>query len=225
MKNPVLFFAGLVLMLTTLTTSASAQEEEKSSKFTIGADLYSNYVWRGTRYGQGPHLQPTVSYSNGGLTIGIWGSYDIHGYSEADPYITYSFPFGLSFGVTDYYYPGQPLFEISDTAGSHALEINAGFEVRGLTLSANYIINEAGGAASAGGDMYFQAEYGFSGVSIWAGAGNGWHTSDGEFRLCNIGIGTTRTLIISDNFSIPLTGQVILNPDREQLYLVIGFTF
>jgi hypothetical protein len=57
------------------------------------------------------------------------------------------------------------------------------------------------------------------------GAGNGWHTSDGEFKLCNLGIGTTKTIIVSDNFSIPVTGQVILNPDREQLFLVIGFTF
>ncbi|MCU0472044.1 MAG: hypothetical protein MUC93_01595 [Bacteroidales bacterium] len=225
MKNPVLIFAGMVLMLFTLTIGVNAQDEEKSSKFTTGADLYSNYVWRGTRFGQGPHLQPTVKYSNGGLTIGIWGSFDLNGYSETDPYISYSMPFGLSLGVTDYYYPGLPLFEISDTAGSHALELNAGYSYKGLTLSANYILNEAGGAASAGGDMYFQAGYGFNAVSLWVGAGNGWHTSDGEFKLCNLGIGTTKTIIVSDNFSIPVTGQVILNPDREQLFLVIGFTF
>lgn len=225
MKNPILIFTGMVLMLFTLITNADAQQEEKSSKFTTGADLYSNYVWRGTRFGKGPHLQPTVKYSTGGLTIGMWGSFDIHGYSEADAYISYTAPFGLSVGVTDYYYPGLPVFEVSDTAGSHALELNAGYAIGGLTLSANYIINEAGGAASAGGDMYFQAGYGFKYVNIWVGAGNGWHTSDGKFNVCNIGLGTTKTIILSDKFSIPVTGQIILNPEREQLNMVIGFSF
>ena len=225
MKNPVLFFSGMVLMLITISSGVNAQSEEKKSKFSSGADFYSNYVWRGTRFGQGPHLQPSVKYSTGGLTVGIWGSFDFNGYSEADPYLSYSLPFGLSLGFTDYYYPGLPVFEISDTDGSHALEVNAGYAVGGLTLSANYIINEAGGAGSAGGDMYFQAGYAFSNVNIWAGGGNGWHTSDGGFNLCNLGIGTSKTIEVSDKFSIPVTGQVILNPDREQMYLVIGFSF
>jgi len=225
MKNPVLTFAAMILMLITFSNDVNAQTEEKTSKFSTGADFYSNYVWRGTRYGQGAHLQPNIKFTTGGLTIGVWGSFDFNGYSEADPYISYSFPFGLSLGVTDYYYPGLPLFEISDTAGSHALELNAGYAYEGLTLSANYIVNEAGGAASAGGDLYFQAGYAFSNVSIWAGAGNGWHTTDGEFAVCNIGLGTSKTIQVSEKFSIPVTGQVIINPDKEQLFLVVGFSF
>jgi hypothetical protein len=225
MKNPVLVFAGMVMMLITLTTGLNAQDDEKSSKFTTGADLYSNYVWRGTRFGQGPHLQPTVKYSSGGLTIGIWGSFDFHGYSEADPYISYSLPFGLTLGVTDYYYPGLPVFDMSKATGSHALELNAGYTTGGLSLNANYIINKAGGAASAGGDMYFQAGYAFEQFNLFVGAGNGWHTSDGGFKFCNIGIGTGKTIEVTEKFSIPVTGQVVLNPDREQLLLVVGFTF
>jgi len=225
MKNPILISAGMVLMLITLTTGVNAQDEVKSSKFSAGADLYSNYVWRGTRFGQGPHLQPSVKFTSGGLTIGVWGSFDINGYSEADPYISYSIPFGLSLGVTDYYYPGLPVFEISDTAGSHALELNAGYAIGGLTLSANYILNEAGGAASAGGDMFFQAGYAFESFNLFVGAGNGWHTTDGDFAVCNIGLGTSKTIEVSDKFSIPVTGQVILNPDKEQLFLVVGFSF
>ena len=34
-----------------------------------------------------------------------------------------------------------------------------------------YIVNEAGGAASAGGDMYFQAGYAFKDFNLFAGAG------------------------------------------------------
>ena len=134
-------------------------------------------------------------------------------------------PFGLSLGLTDYYYPGLKAFEVSDTAGSHAFEINAGFVKGGLSLSANYILNQAGGAGSAGGDMYFQAGYAFTYFNVFMGAGDGWHTSDGKFALCNIGLGTSKTIKLTDTFSIPVSGQIILNPDKEKIYVVVGFSF
>ena len=225
MKKQWLLNAGLVILLIITGTSLMAQEEENSSNFSLGADVYTNYVWRGTKLGTGPSVQPSVAFVSGGLTIGVWGAFDAAGYTEADPYISYSFPFGLSLGLADYYYPGLEVFDLSKATGSHALEINTGFEKGGFSLSANYIINEAGGAASAGGDMYFQAGYSFQNVELFVGAGDGWHTSDGEFNFCNIGIGTARELKLTESFSIPVNGQVILNPDTEQFMLVVGFTF
>jgi hypothetical protein len=207
------------------TTGLRAQDEKTNSNFSVGADIYSNYIWRGTKLGKGPAVQPSVKLVKGGLTLGVWGSFDASGYAETDPYISYSLSSGLSLGLTDYYYPGLPVFEISDTTGSHALEINAGFVKGGLTLSANYIVNEAGGAASAGGDMYFQAGYAFTNFNLFIGAGDGWHTSDGKFGLCHVGMGTGKVIKVTETFSIPVTGQVILNPEREQLYVVMGFSF
>jgi len=194
---------------------------------SVGTDFYTSYIWRGTKYGQGPSLQPCVKFEKGGLTLGVWGSFDASGYSETDPYISYAAPFGLSLGFTDYYYPELPLFEVSksDTTGSHALELNAGYSKGGFSLSANYILNKAGGAGSSGGDMYFQAGYSFSNVSLFVGAGNGWYTSDGEFALCNLGIGATKEIQLTEKFSVPVNGQVIINPEREQLYVVVGFSF
>lgn len=225
MKKQRLFFTGIVVLMIIITNQLQAQGEAKNSNFSVGADFYTNYVWRGTKFSTGPCVQPSVKYVNGGLTFGVWGSFDSKGYAEADPYISYTLPFGLSLGLTDYYYPGLPLFETSDTAGSHALEINTGFSKWGLSLSANYIVNQAGGAASAGGDMYFQAGYTFTNFNLFLGAGDGWHTSNGKFAVCNVGIGTSKAIKITDSFSIPVTGQVILNPEREQLYVVVGFSF
>jgi hypothetical protein len=203
---------------------AQDEENEKPSKFSAGADFYTSYIWRGSKYGTGPAVQPSVKFATGGLTVGVWGSFDASGYMESDLYASYSFPFGLSLGITDYYYPGLEYFDYSDSTGSHAFELSAGYTLKGLSLSANYILNEAGGAASAGGDLYFQAGYAFKYASIFAGAGNGWHTSDGEFALCNVGIGTTRAIKITDSFSIPVTGQIVFNPEKEQFYVVVGFS-
>lgn len=224
MKKVSLLFTGMVAVFI-LSAPLFAQDEEENSNFSVGADIYTNYVWRGSKLGTGPSFQPSVKFVTGGLTLGVWGAFDASGYTEADPYISYSFPFGLSLGLTDYYSPSLELFETSDTAGSHALELNAGFTAGGLSLSANYIVNEAGGIASAGGDMYFQAGYAFKHFNIFVGAGDGWHTSDGDFNLCNLGIGTTKEIKITDSFSIPVNGQVILNPEKEQLFVVVGFSF
>jgi uncharacterized protein (TIGR02001 family) len=224
MKKASLIRVGFFLLFL-ITSSQVFSQEGKKSLFTINADIYSNYVWRGTKFGTGPHIQPGVKFSTGGFTAGVWGSFDANGYSETDPYLTYIFPFGLSLGVTDYYYPGLQLSDVSTVNGSHALEINGGYSLKGISLGANYIVNEAGGAGSKGSDLYFQAGYSFSNVSLFAGCGNGWHTSDGDFEVCNIGMSVTKTISITEHLSIPLIGQVIINPDKEQLFLVAGFSF
>ncbi len=226
MKKLKFLNAGLVLvvLINSFTMKVVAQEET-DRRFNVNADLYSSYIWRGSLLGQGPAFQPSVSFSDGGLTIGVWGSFDASGYTEADPYISYSFPFGLTLGITDYYLPDLPLSETSRVAGSHALELNCGFELGGFSLSANYIVNEAGGIGSAGADKYFQIGYAFKDVGFFAGAGDGWHTSDGEFSICNLGLSVSKEIEVTERFSIPVTGQVVVNPESEKLFVVVGISF
>jgi hypothetical protein len=81
-----------------------AQDEvtEKESKLslTAGADIFSSYVWRGTKFA-GPSIQPTVKLLAGGLTAGVWGSYGgkpdpdlgLVPYVETDPFILYRLKF------------------------------------------------------------------------------------------------------------------------------------
>ena len=125
----------------------------------------------------------------------------------------------------DYYNPGLPFRETSAVSGSHALELNLDYSVKGFNISANYVLNEAGGVGSEGGDIYFQTGYEFDKLSLFAGGGNGWHTSCGGFNICNIGIGTERTIQITDRFSLLLSGQLIFNPDKDRLYLSATIAF
>jgi hypothetical protein len=226
MKNIWLLFTVLVVVSLYTTTNLSAQEEESGPAFSTGTDFVSNYIWRGTKLAVGPAIQPSVSFTAGNFEIGAWGSFSFTSAegAESDLYLSYSLPFGLSLGLTDYYFPGSMYFDFSDSTGSHALEINVGFSAGGLSLSANFIPNEAGSAGSAGGDMYFEAGYDFSIFNLFIGAGDGWHTSDGEFGLCNVGIGTSKEIKITDDFSVPVSGTIILNPEQEQFYVVVGFS-
>jgi len=216
----------LALSLPIVTTSTNAQEEESSSPFSLGADIVSNYVWRGIKFGSGPNIQPYVEFGVAGLTVGSWGSFAFNTTSvvENDFYLSYGFEFGLSLGVTDYYYQG-PLFDYSDSTGSHAIELNGSYEIGGLSLSANYILNEAGGAGTAGGDMYFEAMYSFDNFDIFVGAGDGWHTTTSNFEVVNVGISTSKEIKITDRFSLPVFGSVIVNPQAEIAYIVVGFSF
>ncbi len=216
----ILLIAGMLVFAET-SFSQETEGDSASSPFTTGADIYSSYIWRGTRQNTSPAIQPYVEFSKWGLSVGAWGSFDANGFAESDLYINYEFPFGLSLGVTNYYYSELEFYN----SESHAIDISAGFAFKGLSLSASYVVNEAGEMGSTGEDVYFEAGYAFPNVNFILGAGNGWYTSDGEFNFCNIGIGTEKEIKITDHFSIPVTGQVILNPERESFYVVIGLSF
>ena len=101
------------------------------------------------------------------------------------------------------------------------VEGNLGYTIGGLSLSGNYIFNDA---ISAGGDTYFEIGYAFPKLSLFVGAGDGWHTPDTKFAVCNIGASTTKEIKITETFSIPLKASVILNPKTEQFFLVAGIT-
>jgi hypothetical protein len=240
MKTKLVTGALAVLLMMVLSfTNLNAQDEEKTSPFSVGTDFVSSYVWRGSKIGTGPNIQPSLKYTTGGLTLGAWGSFSLHqglgiDVAETDLYASYAFDFGLSLGVTDYYYTTSPFFQFSGDTASHAFEINLGYVIKSLSLSANYIVNDAsaGGPANkpGGGDMYFEANYAFENFGVFVGAGNGWHTTykdngDDVFAVCNIGLKASKEIKVSDTFSIPVSGALSVNPDKEQLNLVVGFSF
>jgi len=215
-----------IFSLSFIVVFLSISTEIKAQEISTGVDLYSTYVWRGVAY-SGPSIQPYVEFGAGGFTLGAWGSQGIdgivgsddvsNGFQEMDLYASYSFDFGLSLGVTDYYFPGTLYFEDE----SHAYEFNLGFEAGNFSLSGNYIF---AGGGSVGDDVYGELGYSIGAADLFIGAGDGWHSTDTEFAVVNVGVSTTKTIKITDSFSIPLSGAVILNPDTEQLYILAGIS-
>ncbi len=213
MKKKITVIVFTVLAICTL--NVKAQEE---SKWSTGVDVYSSYVWRGAKFGSGPAMQPGVKYSNGGFTVGAWGSYcfSTNEAMEADLYASYGVSLGesssLTFTVTDYYFPTAAYFD----GDSHYFEPMIGLGLGKLSLSAAYMTNAD--------DTYLEAGYNAGAITLFAGAGNGQYTKDATFNLCNVGIKSSKTIKISDSFSIPVSGSVILNPSTEQFHIVVGFS-
>lgn len=77
-------------------------------------DYYDKYVWRGQYLDTDGVLQPGVSLSAKGLTVGYWGSYDMENTDtltsdESDVYVSYTYTFeniaSLTGGHTWYAFP------------------------------------------------------------------------------------------------------------------------
>ncbi|MBN1598840.1 MAG: hypothetical protein JW894_11145 [Bacteroidales bacterium] len=235
MKN----FRTLLLIFFAFTFPApaaiNAQDKEESlTSIDTGLDIYSSYVWRGSKFGSGPAFQPWVEGGIGALAIGAWGSVNSSTDEsfEMDLYISYGFDFGLSIAVTDYYFGG----DYTITHLNHYIEPSLVFEIGDLSLTAAYMFlaateadEEAGTEATdygEEGDMYFEAGYAFGALEVAIGAGDGQYVSeDDDFMICNLTVGTSKEIEITDRFFLPLSGAVTFNPSTGGFFIYAGISF
>lgn len=192
--------------------------------WSLGTDFVTSYIWRGNMQGRGPHLQPYAECAAGPFTGGVWSTFDFNGYREVDLYLSIDLLFGFIIGLQDYWMADQQFSDFTTESGSHSLEASIGWESEHVSLNANYIMNEAGGAGSSGGDVYIESRFSFDYFSVFIGAGNGWHTDEGRFMVCNVGIDTGWEIDVSDSFSIPVTAQMCYNPDSRRMFFTAGFS-
>jgi hypothetical protein len=93
-SNRVMAVIGLLFFLG-IGANISAQEDKV--EFSLTADYFGKYVWRGQNLNDDPAFQPGFIASYKGLTAGVWGSLDttdIHHnsgeFTEIDYYAYYS---------------------------------------------------------------------------------------------------------------------------------------
>ena len=179
---------------------------------TIGADVVSRYVWRGSDYGNAASVQPGIETAVGPVTLGAWGSWSISpgpadaSGNECDLYASITVgPVGLT--LTDYFFPAYAGTDSLLNLDMHVFELSAGVDVGSVSLLA---------AANVSGDddnsTYLELAYG----AFSLGLGNGAYSTDGEFAPVSIGVSASR-----DNFS----ASYIINPDKETSFLVFGVNF
>lgn len=227
MKKTLLITAGLLLLMT-IVPFAKAQE------VNTGLDIYSSYVWRGIKFGEGAALQPYVEFSAGGFALGAWGSYCVsdNEAAEADLYASYSIDLGengsLSFTLTDYYFPGTTGAPTSwMKAENHFFEPMVSLGAGSFSFSVAYMFYDGAGKDGEGsGDLYLEAALIAGSVDLTLGGGNGAYSgkADMGFDICNIGISTSKEIKITDDFSLPVSGAVILNPAYESFHIVVGIS-
>lgn len=208
---------------------------------TVSADVVSSYIWRGQDMG-GAAVQPTFGIGYKGLSLTAWGSYGIDSQNEMkelDLTLSYSIG-GLTVGVTDYYCaigtestPGK-YFEYAAHSTGHVFEANVGYDFG--CLSVNWFTNFAGAdGVNKDGERayssYFElaAPFKLGGIDWTATLGavpyaTTSYADAGGFAVTNVGVKATKELVVTPSFKLPVFAGLSANPSTEKLYFVAGFT-
>ena len=228
---------------------AQTAEDNAEKPLSLSVDLMSRYVWRGTDFGASPSIQPGVSYSLKGFTLGAWGAFTTNnpGVQEVDLYLSYSIKDMFSITVTDYFFPNEVTpannyFFYGDTTG-HVLEGSISFDGTEkihftLLLATNFYGADAKRIKADGteGNIQFStyAELGYTYKNLSAFIGfnlTNPDTDKGEtgyygngFGVVNLGITGSKDIKITDKFSLPVSVSLITNPQAEKIYLVAGIS-
>ena len=222
MKNFIINFSSSFKFI--LLTIVALLSPNISYSQDFGADLVSSYVWRGTQFGSGAHVQPYMDLGSGNLTGGVWGSFPTSakgGGNELDLWVSYDFGL-LALTVTNYTFPneggvyadGEGLFNGDYT------ELAASTSIMGVDLSAGYFTEVEA--------LY--VELGFSTGAVDIAFGYGDDQADGFYAgggsgLVNMSFSGSKDIQISDNYALPVFGSFIINPEAETAFLVFGISF
>ena len=216
-----------------------AQEKVEA---TLGADIVSNYIWRGQDLGAAA-IQPSLGIGYKGLSLSAWGScglVDRDDTKEFDLTLAYTTG-GLTVGVTDYFsVDGQEncptkyfLYDAHKTAHVFEANISYDFEV----VSVNWYTNFAGadGLNKSGHRAY--SSYVEVGVPFKL-SGLDWDFTMGAvpyatdfyedvngFAVIHVGLQARKDIKITPTFSLPLFGAISANPSTQKIYFTAGLSF
>ena len=233
MKKILLFAMGLAMSASTLA------EETEKVETTIAGDIVSSYIWRGLDAGS-TAVQPTIGIGYKGLSLTAWGSYGLTNpddTKEFDLTLGYSVG-GFNIGITDYWNtdgqdPENRYFRYNAHSTNHLFEANVGYDFGPLSLQWNTMFAGNDGYNKSGERAYSSyieaaAPFALGGCEWQAVLGavpyaTDYYGADG-FIINNVSLRAQRDIKITDKFSLPVFGQIAVNPSTEHAYFVFGFT-
>lgn len=221
-----------ILLFSFCNIQAQTDIDSTSTRVKVATDIYSRYVWRGSDYFNSPCIQPDLQfylYKNY-LGIGTWGSFSTTNQpiQETDLY-AFAIYKGFQLYIYDYFYlnltTNNRYFDYKPKTTGHTLSCDISYtfsEKHPFTLLASYNFwgNDKQNSA------YFELSYEFKKEQIKCFCGG--TTSDGWYAykagICNIGISATKEIKVTETFTFPLKIECIVNPIRENIYLIAGIS-
>ena len=234
MKTNISFMKALLAAMT--VSSASGLSAQTGVEAHVGADLVSGYIWRGQDLG-GISIQPSAGIAYKGLSLSAWGSvgFESKDTKEFDLTLGYEYK-GFSVSVTDYWFNNGPgYFHYGARNTSHVFEAQVGYDFGVVAI--DWYTNFAGndGVNNSGKRAYssfinLEAPFRLGGIDWTAAVGaTPWATSfynggAGGFEVSQVALTASRTIPVTQRFSLPLFASVIWNPATEGAYFVFGLT-
>jgi hypothetical protein len=239
------------IILLTIALASFMMGAAQNVSIDPGVDFMSRYVWRGLKLGgSSPSIQPSIKFSAGNFTLGSWGAFAIDNsftVQETDLFATYNFSDAFSLTVTDYFLPDESLannhyFEMKEDSTGHVLEGAVSFNgTDKIPFTFMAAVNFWGADARTAGNKkqystYFELGYNRTvketNIKVFIGgtatnpdteAGETGYYGDSA-GITNIGISAVKKIALTDKFSLPVSTSFIVNPQAENVFLVLGIS-
>jgi hypothetical protein len=236
MKKIKILLCGMLLFSVSTSTLMAQDSDKPEFEVSVGADLVSSYVWRGS-YISGISFQPSIGLSYGGLSLTAWGSSDFNNVvNEFDFTLGYGVG-GFSVAVTDYFGPYVSA-EVPKyfAKKSHILEGTVGFDFAEVSekfaLSVLWNTNFLNDKNEEGKEQYstyielgYPVEVGSVGIDFALGFTPWEGLYSDKFNVVNISVKGSKDIKITESYSLPVFAQAVLNPYTEQVHFVFGLSF
>lgn len=223
-----------IISLLFLTFAVSA-----FSQFTISEaeiTLQSRHIWRGTRLGTAPMLEPSVTVSNKNFSFNVWAAKTLNNsYSEVDLIPSYQIG-DLTFSLLDYYVPkigeNSSFLKFKEGESCHTLEFTldnySGEESKFKWMVGTFFAgdkNEETGKTFF--STYVEFKYLFSFLNIDAEPFVGLTPFKGyyadKFAFINSGLVLSKEVKLSSKLVCPLDLTYTYNPYADHHFLTFGF--
>lgn len=230
MKKTVFTFLAAAFMA---AMPAAAQDKPEAN---ISADLVSQYIWRGMELGRASVL-PELELGWKGLSLtieGAIGTTSEDAVREVD--ITLGYTLGnLSFGATDYWdgTADESYLFRSHHRTNHVIEGFLSYDFGPFSASWQTMFAGADGENTKGKRAYssyveLRCPFKFATCDWEAEVGvvpyaTTYYNTTG-FGLTNVTLKVTKSIDITDRFSLPLFIQVASNPYHRNAYVAFGVT-
>ncbi len=246
MTKKITILLSLFLFLPILSNA----QDKKDDTLTIGVDLMSRYIFRGTELGRGsPSIQPNLEYTRGKFTAGFWGAYSTNptGAQEADFYISYAIIEQLTLTLTDYFFPTEEgaykYFDYDKLTTGHLLEATISYSGTdklplNIVFASNFYgsdalrLNKDGTRKNIQYSSYAELGYTFKMFDAFLGFNitdpdeelgeTGFYGN--SFGVVNLGVTAKRNIKVTKSFDLPLTFSFITNPQAQKVFLVFGIS-
>lgn len=207
----VLMACGLVVGL-----AGVGLAEEGGVGYSLTADYFGKYLWRGQNLNDDGVFQPGISASSGGMTLGLWGSLELtdytdnrHEFTEVDYSLDYSGEVtegvGYSVGLIYYDFPSTA---VADTTEAY---LGFSFDVPlSPSITFYHDLDEAEGTYAnlgIGHSVTFGPE---CPVSMDLGASVGWGSASYNKYYWGLDKSKFNDLVLSVSFPFEVAGMTVV---------------
>jgi hypothetical protein len=232
-KSSIVAFYALILMCSGCSSSFAQHDTVPAISVSANIDIMSRYIWRGQDYGQCPSIQPGLSATWKGFTLGAWGAYKITGpgEQETDLYLSKTVSF-VTFSVWDYWTFCDTSFmdvlNYNPHTTNHLLEFQvllSGGDKVPFNLLGSYFFYGTDASRSIYLELQFLHSFGIFDMQVFSG-----FQVKGEYYApipawVNVGLTVIKKIPVTKSWSLPVTLSFVVNTYSRYAYLIAGLTF